>query len=252
MIRRLIIFLLVAASPLVCVAEEGPALPFQFKPNLGNEASLQRGAKLYMNYCSGCHTLKYMRYNRIATDLNIPEDLAKKNLVLARDKFGDQIVGTMPAKAADWLGTAPPDLTLVTRRHEDGAKWVYNFLLSFYLDDKTNTGSNNLVLKNTAMPDVVWPMQGFQRLVEPDKAGESHAEGGHHGEAEPRFEIVRAGSMNKEEYRRAVGDITNFLVYAGEPAKMVRYGLGMKVIAFLVLFAGLAWLLKREYWRDVH
>lgn len=252
MMRRLIIFLLIAASPVICVAEEGPALPFNFKPNLSNEASLQRGAALYMNYCSGCHTLQYMRYNRIAKDLNIPEDLTKKNLVLARDSIGDQVRDTMPAQSADWFGTAPPDLTLVTRRHENGAKWVYNFLLSFYLDDKTNTGANNLVLENTAMPAVVWPLQGLQRLVATDAADAGQAQGGHHGPVEPNFEIVQPGRMNKEEYRRAAGDITNFLVYAGEPAKMVRYSLGMKVIAFLVLFAGLAWLLKREYWRDVH
>lgn len=249
MIRRLIILLLVAASPVAFASEGGPALPFDFKPNLGNEASLQRGAKLFMNYCAGCHSLQYMRYNRIADDLNIPDDIAEKNLVLARDKIHDQIKGTMPAKAADWLGTAPPDLTLVTRRHEDGAKWVYNFLMTFYLDDKTNTGSNNLVLSNTAMPDVLWPLQGLQRLKE---STQDEAEGGHHGEAKPQFEIIQAGRMNKQEYRRAVGDITNFLVYVGEPVKMVRYSLGMKVIAFLLLFTGLAWLLKREFWRDVH
>ncbi len=249
MMRRLI-FILVLIAPAAVLASGGESVPFHYTPDLGNEASLQRGAKLFMNYCSGCHTLQYMRYQRISEDLNIPEEMMTKHLVLSRDKIHDQLTGTMPEKSADWFGTAPPDLTLVARWHPNGADWLYSFLLSFYLDDKTSTGVNNLVMENTAMPHVLWPLQGYQKHMQPE---EGHGEeSGGHGAAEPEFEIVQAGSMNEEEYRRAVGDIVNFLVYVGEPAKMVRYDLGKKVIAFLLLFAVLAWLLKREYWRDVH
>lgn len=246
MIRRLIITLLILA-PATVMASGGESVPFHYKPNLGNEASLQRGAKLFMNYCSGCHTLQYMRYQRISEDLNIPEEMMTENLVMTRGKIHDQVLGTMPEKSSDWFGTTPPDLTLVSRWHSNGADWLYSFLLSFYLDDKTNTGVNNLVMENTAMPHALWPLQGFQKHEESE---EEHSGG--HGAAEPNFEIVQAGSMDEQEYRRAVGDIVNFLVYVGEPAKMVRYSLGKKVIAFLMLFTLLAWLLKREYWRDVH
>lgn len=253
MMRRQLIAVLwglsLIVAPSAVLAAGGASVPYHFEPNLGNEASLRRGAKLFMNYCSGCHTLQYMRYQRIAEDLNIPEDMLEKNLLLTRGKIHDQVTGTMPEKSAEWFGTAPPDLTLVSRWHSNGADWIYSFLLSFYLDDKTGTGVNNLVMKNTAMPHALWPLQGYQKLNE---QGDDHAEAGGHGTPKPNFEMVHPGSMSKEEYRAAVGDITNFLVYVGEPAKMVRYDLGKKVIAFLLLFTLLAWLLKREYWRDVH
>jgi len=246
----LVSMLSLLAAPSAVLASGGAAVPFEFTPNQGNEASLQRGAKLFMNYCSGCHTLQYMRYQRISEDLNIPTEKMEKNLMFTRGIIHDQITGTMPEKSADWFGTMPPDLTLVARWHPNGADWLYSFLLSFYLDDKTGTGVNNLVMENTAMPHVLWPLQGYQKLPESD--GDHGEEAGGHGAAKPEFEIVQAGSMDEQEYRRAVGDIVNFLVYVGEPAKMVRYSLGKKVIAFLLLFTLLAWLLKREYWRDVH
>lgn len=248
MMRRFIVTLLLVA-PVTVLAAGGGDVPYTFKPNLDNEASLQRGAKLFMNYCSGCHTLQYMRYKRISDDLNIPEEMMQKHLMFTSEKIHDHITGTMPEQSADWFGTTPPDLTLVSRWHPNGADWLYSFLLSFYLDDKTGNGINNLVMENTAMPHVLWPLQGYQKLEE---HADDHAEEGGHGPVEPNFEMVQAGSMSEKEYRAAVGDIVNFLVYAGEPAKLVRYGLGKKVIAFLLLFAVLAWFLKREYWRDVH
>jgi len=243
MMRRLLL-LSILLAPLTAGAAGGGPAPFEFEPNLGNAASLQRGAKLYMNYCSGCHTLKYMRYSRMAEDLNMPEDLVEKNLLFTRGRIHDQIDGTMPDKAAEWFGQAPPDLSLVTRSRGDD--WVYSFLLSFYLDDETASGVNNLVLSNTAMPHALWPLQGYQKLLHSGKTYDASAH------AEPEFEIAQAGSMSQAEYRDAVGDITNFLVYVGEPAKMVRYSLGVKVITFLLIFTLLAWLLKREYWKDVH
>lgn len=245
MMRRLVTILLVAAAPAAWGAGGG-ALPFEFDPNLGNEASLQRGAKLYMNYCAGCHSLQYLRYNRMAEDLGIPEEIVKNKLMLSGGQIHDHIVTSMPkGKAEEWFGKAPPDLSLVARSR--GPDWIYSFLLSFYLDDSTATGVNNLVLANTAMPHVLAPLQGYQSH-HADDGGESS--GGHGGG--PAFELVREGRLSEAEYRRAAGDITNFLTYAGEPAKMVRYGLGVKVISFLLLFTALAWLLKREYWRDVH
>lgn len=248
MMRRLYLLMLMLAAP-AAFAAGGGAVPYHFEPDLANKASLQRGAKLYMNYCSGCHTLQYMRYKRISDDLDIPADMVEKNLMFTSDKINEQITGTMPDKSSDWFGKTPPDLTLVTRWRSNGADWLYSFLLTFYLDDKTATGVNNVVMENTAMPHVLWPLQGYQKLDADADHGES---GGHGGGHEPNFSLVQAGSLSPQEYRRAVGDIVNFLVYAGEPAKLVRYGIGFKVILFLLLFAALAWFLKREYWRDVH
>lgn len=241
-------FLMLAALLLPALpvqAAGGGSLPFHFDPDLGNQASLQRGAKLFLNHCSGCHSLEYLRYSRLSRDLGIPEGIVREKLMLTRGEFHDPIEGAMPAaKAEEWFGVAPPDLSLEARYR--GADWVYSFLLSFYLDESTATGVNNLVLENTAMPHVLSELQGYQTL-----GGHGETEGGH-GAAGPVFELAREGRLNEAEYRRVAADITNFLVYAGEPAKLVRYGLGVKVLFFLLLFTVLAWLLKREYWRDVH
>ncbi|MES1942856.1 cytochrome C1 [Salinisphaera sp. PC39] len=246
MMRRLVAILLVAAMPAAWGAG-GEQVPFEFDPNLGNQASLQRGAKLFLNNCAGCHSLQYLRYNRMAKDLGIPEEILEDKLMLAGGEAHEHIVNSMPkAKAEEWFGKAPPDLSLVARSR--GPDWIYSFLLTFYLDDSTATGVNNLVLPNTAMPHVLAPLQGYQHY----NADHGEETSGGHGGGGPDFELVREGRLSEAEYRRAVADITNFLTYAGEPAKLVRYGLGVKVIAFLLLFTALAWLLKREYWRDVH
>lgn len=245
MMRQLFIALFVM-MPLAALAAGGESLPFDHDANLGNQASLQRGAKMFMNYCSGCHSLEYMRYQRIADDLEIPEDVLENNLMLTRGKIHDTIQGTMPSeKAADWFGKAPPDLTLTAR--ERGADWIYSFLMSFYLDDSRPSGVNNVVMSNTAMPAVLAPLQGFQTLEHADEGdGESHGDGA------PQFKLAQEGQLSPAEYKRAVADITNFLVYVGEPAKLVRYSLGFKVLVFLLLFTALAYMLKREFWRDVH
>jgi len=249
---RQLFFALAMLVPLSGFAAGGEAVPFHFDPNLGSQGSLQRGAKLFMNYCSGCHSLEYMRYQRIADDLEIPEDVMENNLMMTHGKIHDTIQGAMPKeKAAEWFGKAPPDLSLSAREH--GADWIYSFLMSFYLDDSRPTGVNNLVVSNTAMPAVLAPLQGFQALKheEGEHGEEAGGEEGHGG-GEPQFELVQEGQLNPAQYRAAVGDLTNFLVYVGEPAKLVRYSLGFKVILFLLLFTGLAYMLKREFWRDVH
>lgn len=214
---------------------------YGFEPNLDNRASLQHGAALFMNYCSGCHSLQYLRYRRLATDLGIPEPIMEENLVFADVQLGSHIETGLPERSAEWFGKAPPDLTLVTRHR--GADWVYSFLMSFYLEPSAPTGVNNLQFPNTAMPHALAPLQGYQKLV-----GDAHG----HGAGGPDFKLVQQGRLSPAEYQDAVADITNFLVYAGEPAKLVRYALGFKVILFLLVFTVLAWLLKREFWRDVH
>lgn len=249
MMRQLFIALFLL-MPLAALASGGESLPFHHDANLGNQASLQRGAKTFMNYCSGCHSLKYMRYQRIGDDLGIPDEVMENNLMMTRGNIHDTIQGTMPSEqAAEWFGKAPPDLSLTAR--ERGADWIYSFLLSFYLDDSRPSGVNNAVMDNTAMPFVLAPLQGYQARKTKDDGSqedESHGEG-HDGSP---YELVQEGQLNPAEYKAAVADLTNFLVYVGEPAKLVRYSLGFKVIVFLLLFTALAYLLKREFWRDVH
>jgi len=235
----------------------GPALAssaplFSFKPDTGNEASLQRGARDFMNYCSGCHSLKYLRYNRLGRDLGIAEDLLKQNLMFTSDKTGDHIVSSMPPASKDptipsepekWFGRAPPDLSLTAR--ERGPDWIYSYLLTFYLDPTRPTGVNNLMLPGASMPHVLGDLQGYQRLVE-EKAPEG---GGHH---QPQFELAQAGSLPPNDYKERVADLTNFMVYAAEPGRNRRMALGVGVLAFTLLFGVISYLLKVEYWKDVH
>jgi ubiquinol-cytochrome c reductase cytochrome c1 subunit len=232
----------------------GGAAPFTFKVDTGNAASLQRGARDFMNYCSGCHSLKYLRYNRLAKDLGIPDAQLKTHLMFTSDKVGDHILSSMPRASTDptqpsdsekWFGRAPPDLSLTAR--ERGADWVYSYLMTFYLDPSKPTGVNNLTLPGASMPHVLGDLQGYQRLVQ-----EQPGEGGHGGHHKPKFELAQAGTLSPNEYKEMVGDITNFMVYAAEPGRNQRMGLGVGVLAFTVLFGILCYLLKAEYWKDVH
>lgn len=236
---------LLTSAPGLALASSGTAAPFSFKSDMGNEASLQRGAGAYVTYCISCHSLKYMRYNRLGEDLGIPQDLVMKHLAPATAKPGDTIISPLPPAAAAAFGRAPPDLTLVARAR--GIDWVYSYLLTFYADPSRPTGVNNLMLPGLAMPHVLAELQGTQKLVE-HKEGEGE-HGGHKG---PQFELQTPGKLTPKEYQQFVGDLTNFLVYTAEPARMQRFGLGAKVILFLLLFTGMAYLLKREYWKDVH
>lgn len=220
-------------------AAGGGPLPYSFSPDMGNEASLQRGARNYMAYCAGCHSMELMRYSRIAEDLNIPDELLGK-LMINTDKPGDSIQAGMPATSAAWFGQKPPDLTLTSRAR--GPSWVYSYLMSFYLDDSRPLGVNNTVLAGASMPHVLWELQGWQ-------VKEASAEAGDKGNG---LRLATEGSLTPAEYERFVGDIVNFMAYAAEPGRLGRVGLGMKVMLFLFLFTFLAWLLKKEYWKDVH
>lgn len=214
----------------------------QFEPaniDLTNQSSLQRGAGMFVNSCMGCHSVKYMRWSRVANDLGIPEDLLTEYLQTTGESPVDTMTVAMRASdAEEWFGLAPPDLSLTARSR--GTDWVYNFLLNFYVDDSKASGVNNLVFPDTAMPHVLWDLQGLQRANFDD---EGHFVG---------YEMVREGTMDPAEYRRAVRDITAFMAYLSEPAQAERQALGLLVIAFLLGFLGLAYLTKREYWKDVH
>lgn len=206
---------------------------------LGDRASLQRGARNFINYCAGCHSLKYVRYQRIGTDLGIADDVLKENLLLPGAKVTDYVLTSMPAELANqWFGIAPPDLSLITR--SKGSDHVFQFLKTFYADPKAATGTNNLALAGTAMPHVLSDLQGVQRVVFDE-----------HG-AFVGFEAGVPGQLSPAEYDAFVRDTVNFLEYAGAPAKLHRATIGVWVVLFLLLFTAIAWMLKQEYWKDVH
>jgi ubiquinol-cytochrome c reductase cytochrome c1 subunit len=202
--------------------------------DLTDKASLQRGFKSFTQYCLGCHQLKYQRYNRTFADLGISDADGLKNWMVTGEKVGDHITNTMPAKqAAKWFGGTPPDLTLEARLKSPD--WIYTYLHSFYEDPARPFGVNNTVFKDVGMPHV---LQGLQGLRVKDE----------HGNLSP----AKGGTMTEEEYDTFVRDLTNFLEYVGEPSKLERESMGYKVLGFLVIFFIVSYLLKKEYWRDVH
>ncbi|MDQ3618491.1 MAG: cytochrome c1 [Pseudomonadota bacterium] len=212
--------------------------------DLGDRASLQRGAQLYMNYCSACHSLKYLRYSRMAEDLGLTEDEVMNNLNFTGAAFGEQVqVSMTEADGTRWFGKMPPDLSVISRVR--GPDWIYTYLKSFYLDESRPLGWNNQLYPNVSMPNPLWELQGLQHAEygEPDAAtGDPVVTG---------LTIARPGQMNAAGFSQAARDITAFLEYAGEPAALKRQSLGVWVILFLVVFTFFAWLLKTEYWRDV-
>jgi len=251
MLKRIALILTVCC-PLAAFGSEGGHPPFWEQPsiNVHDQASLQRGARLFANYCMGCHQAKYQRWMHVADDLGIPDDVLQDNLIWTTGPKGKkERVGTLMTNAmtddyaTQAFGKVPPDLTLVARYREPA--WIYNYLRSFYIDESSKTGANNALLKGASMPDVLWSLQGWQRpkYEEGDGNGEKRIVG---------FDQVQKGSMTPEEYDRAVTDLVNFLAYVGEPAQLDRAAMGKWVILFLVVLLVLVYALKKEYWKDVH
>ena len=223
----------------------GGGATLQAGNDLSDRASLQRGAQLYMNYCAGCHSLKYMRYSRMAEDLGLTEDEVMKNLNFTGAKFGEQVQVSMPAAGGEkWFGKMPPDLSVISRVR--GSDWIYTYLKSFYLDESRPLGWNNKLFPNASMPNPLWELQGLQHAefgpVDP-ATGERHVEG---------LKVAQAGRQSAQEFDQTARDITNFLEYVGEPAALKRQSVGVWVILFLAALTFLAYLLKQEYWKDVH
>ena len=226
--------------------------------SLKDKVSLQNGAKLFVNYCLSCHSAQYMRYNRMAADLDIPEELVKEEMIFTGGKIGDPMTTTMSEEdGKQWFGVAPPDLTLVARAR--GVDWLYTYLRTFYADDSRPYGVNNLVFPDVGMPHVLLELQGLQECVMgPSQA----ANGGVRRDPltgkdildEPcgQFAINEPGLMSPEEYDKAMYDLVNFLAYVGEPAARDRYRIGIYVLLFIAFFFVFTWLLNREYWKDVH
>lgn len=215
--------------------------------DISNTASLQRGARNFVNYCMGCHSARYVRYNRLGKDLGLSEAQVIENLMFTGERPHDTMKVSMhPDDAKRWFGTAPPDLSLMARAR--GADYLYSFLKSFYVDPGRPTGVNNLVLPGTAMPHVLWKLQGYQRAVYDGESDAAHATV--HKKFKG-FELAEKGSLTPQEYDQFVRDTVNFLVYIGEPMQLERRNLGLRVLGFLLVFFLFAYFLKKEYWKDV-
>ncbi|MEI7429301.1 MAG: cytochrome c1 [Betaproteobacteria bacterium] len=233
-------FLLALLFVPITVLASGAALHLDKAPNLqGDQAALQNGAKLFVNYCLNCHGLSFVRYNRL-TELGLTEQQVMENLMFTAEKIGEPMrIAARSAEQKQWFGANPPDLSLVARARasEDGtgADWLYTYLRTFYRDDQRPTGWNNSVFANVGMPNVLWELQGQQTLNH-----ENH-----------KLELTVPGQLSATEYDKQVADLVGFLVWAGEPGAAYRKKIGLGVLAFLVVFFGLAYALKKEYWKDV-
>jgi ubiquinol-cytochrome c reductase cytochrome c1 subunit len=231
----------------MAVADEEGGIALQSAgTDIKNSESLQRGARDFMNYCSGCHSLKYLRYNRMAADLKIPESELAANLMFTSDKTFDTINSAMPKDSEAWFGKQPPDLSLIARAR--GPDYLYSYMKGFYVDKTRPWGVNNLYLPSAAMPDVLAELHGLQKPVfknVPDEQGSARM-------VLVGVESMTPGAMKPEEYDQFVRDIVNFLDYAGEPVKAKRQSMGVFVTLFLLVFFVFAYLLKKEYWKDVH
>lgn len=208
--------------------------------NSRDVASVQRGAKLFVNYCLSCHSANYMRYHRLSKDLDLSEEMVMENLVFSDAKIGDPMTIAMdPEQAGLWMGKTPPDLSVVARAR--GTDWLFSYMKTFYQDEMG--GWNNLVLPNAAMPHVMWRLQGIQKPV---YAAHDDATVVDH------LTLASPGLQTPEEYEETARDLVSFLDYVSEPSKLRRKSVGIWVMLFLVIFAAIAYALKAEYWRDVH
>ena len=244
MIKRLIATIAMAASAGAFAAGSGYE-PVSARVNLDDEASLQRGAKMFVNYCLSCHSAAFMRYNRTGADLGLTDAQVAENLMFTTDKVGNAMTVAMSQTDAErWFGVVPPDLSVIARSR--GADWLYTYMMTFYRDDSRPNGVNNLMFPAVGMPHVMERLQGVQQLrtlPEGAKAPSNPLDA---------LELVEPGSRSAGQYSKDMRDLVNYLVYLGEPAKLERYGLGFKVVLFLLLFTFLARALYKEFWRDVH
>lgn len=250
--RSLLSVILLGFSGLLMAAGGGVHLDTA-PVDLEDTESLKRGAETFANNCLSCHSADYMRYNRIGTDLGWTDIEVTEKLISTRGADGEKTkagelmkVAMTEDYAKQAFGTKIPGLTVIARAR--GADWLYTYLRTFYLDDSRPTGMNNRVFADVGMPHVLWEQQGLQEAVFTTEMGED----GNEKHIFQKMEMVQAGSMTIEEYDTYVGDLVNFMVYMGEPMQLERKSLGIKVLVFLFIFAIIAYLLKKEYWKDVH
>ncbi len=245
--KRFIMTLLLAATPGLGLGAGGGYHLDSANIDLENQASLQRGAKLFVNYCMGCHSAQYQRYNRMARDIGLTDKQVEENLIFTGAKVGETMRNAMPREEAKtWFGAAPPDLSLIARSR--GVDYLYTYLRTFYIDESRPYGVNNAVFPMVGMPHVLWELQGWQAPVYEtvqDAQGEDT-------QVIAGFEVVKPGAMAPAEFDAAMRDLVAFLSYVAEPIQLERQRLGVWVLLYLVLATVVFYLLKKEYWKDVH
>ncbi|WP_417579728.1 cytochrome c1 [Nitrincola sp.] len=257
--KKYLFALLMVCFPVLALAAGGATYPMDsFKADLRNQESLQRGMALFVNRCMGCHSMEYQRFARTGEDIGIPEDLMEDYLILGNHGVNDQMTISMDKDDAEgWFGAPPPDLSLETRLR--GGEWVYNYLRTFYRDDAARFGVNNAVFTDVGMPNVLEDLQGV--VVNHCSHEDLVAHGGFSGTLDPLTGTRSGqclqvqpgtGSMSVAEFDQAIYDLTNYMTYVGEPSKLQAHRIGTYVLIFLAIFTFVAYLLKREYWRDIH
>lgn len=251
--KQILSALILVLVPVLAIGAGGGGADLDsIEPDLSDKASLQRGAKIFTNNCMGCHSAQYSRYKRVATDLGIPQELYEKNLIFTDSRFGQRMTNAMPSEEAEqWFGVAPPDLTLTAR--VNGPDWLYSYFRGFYKDESRPLGVNNAVFDNVGMPHVMADKGGL--CAEKPNIGADTSVDPATGEilnGDICDDWAIEGSMEPEEFDRAMYDLTNFLVYLGEPALLDRKRIGVYVLIFIGIFFIFAYLLNREYWKDIH
>lgn len=237
-IITLIIFLTLSFS---VSASEGIKLQ-EADIDLGDTESLQRGAEHFVTYCLGCHSMKHIRYQRMALDFGVEEKKVLNDIAPLGASIYDQLHTAMNAHdASKWFGVQPPDLSLIARSR--GADWLYSYLKGFYIDPKPPLGVNNTVFPDVGMPNVLWQLQGQQESVVKMIDGK---------QVVVKLVLKEPGALSEQEFDKWVNDLVNFLVYAGEPVQLERQRIGKYVLFFLFMFLAIAYLLKKEYWKDIH
>lgn len=255
--KKIIVAFLMSMAPMLVLASGDGMHDDKVDIDLNNKASLQNGARLFVNYCLSCHSAKAMRYNRMAKDLGLTNEQVEKNLIFTADyskkpegeisKIGSLMEVAMRTDDAKlWFGTKIPDLSVVARAR--GADWLYTYLRTFYIDESRPWGVNNQRFPSVGMPDVLWELEGLKKPVYETHEG---ADGKGH-QVIVGYETVVPGKMSKVEFDNAMRDLVNYMVYMGEPALLVRKNIGVWVMLFLVIFFFVSYALKKEFWKDVH
>lgn len=239
--KKITIALLILCLTPFGVSAGESGMPLDRAPvDITDNASLKRGAESFVNYCLTCHGASYMRYNR-HRDIGFTNEEILSKMIFTGQKVGDLMQSAMRKKEGEeWFGVVPPDLSVIARAR--GADWLYTYLRAFYRDDATATGWNNLVFDRVAMPHVLYQLQGEQKLiVKTSDKGEQKS-----------LALAKPGQLSTTEYDKFVGDLVNYLVYLGEPHANARKELGIEVMIFLLGMLALSYVLKKEYWKDIH
>ncbi len=236
------IYILLLILPVSVFASSGGMDLDDADVDMSDYSSIERGAKYYVTYCLGCHSTKHMRYKRIALDLELDEAKVLEAIAPYGANIYDPMLTAMNKHdSTKWFGTNPPDLSLIARSR--GADWLYSYLKGFYKDSDSPLGANNAIFKDVGMPNVLWQLQGEQSPVIKNENGQ---------EVITKLISTKPGTMSAKEFDKLVNDLVNFLVYVGEPVQLERQKMGKYVLLFIFLFTAIAYLLKREYWRDIH